>query len=459
MAPPCPVIILDDCRVAPTPSSTAQMSLPLTFFDVFWLKLHPNQRLFFYEASHQRSTFAETVLPKLKHSLAVTLQRYLPLAGNLIWSPDSDKPIIQYIEGDTVSLTIAESEADFYHLLSNSFREAKEYHPFLPSLLASNTRVPVLALQVTLFPNTGFSIGYATHHAVLDGKTTAMFMQSWASISRFDGDLNPTLELSPFYDRTIIHDPADLERAYLKGWLEHNGPSNKSLVFWDSKAPPDMMIGTFRLTRGNIENIKNWVQTQWQKKHQQKPAIPVSSFAITSAYIWVCLVKARQLRSKKVHLAFNIDCRARLDIPSTYFGNCITFRVLEADSDELIGENGVAIAVKAISDAIGGLNDGLLKGAEELISRLLSVQEEKILSIAGSPRFEFYNTDFGWGRSRKVELISVEKSGAISLLDSREGIGGIEIGVALKKHEIEAFASLFASGLEAHQVLETFNHS
>jgi hypothetical protein len=35
------------------------------------------------------------------------------------------------------------------------------------------------------------------------------------------------------------------------------------------------------------------------------------------------------------------------------------------------------------------------------------------------------------------------------LSDSREGGGGIEIRLVLKKHEMEVFASLFSKGLEA----------
>ncbi|KAF7130256.1 hypothetical protein RHSIM_Rhsim10G0050500 [Rhododendron simsii] len=77
----------------------------------------------------------------------------------------------------------------------------------------------------------------------------------------------------------------------------------------------------------------------------------------------------------------------------------------------------------------------------------LKLDDEGFLSIAGSPRLENYNTDFGWGRPKKVELVSIAKSRAVTLSNSRDGNGGIEIGVVLKKHETEAFASLFASGL------------
>ncbi|KAI8031437.1 Phenolic glucoside malonyltransferase 1 [Camellia lanceoleosa] len=243
-------------------------------------------------------------------------------------------------------------------------------------------------------------------------------MHSWASICGHGEDSILTPEETPFYDRSLIKDPGDHERTYVNFLLDLNGPNNKSLLIWDLKPPTDIMLGTFQLTRANIENIKKRVKTQWQKKQKQELAIHVSSFTITRAHVWVCLVKAKQISTGKVHLRFSVDCRARLEppIPSTYFGSCITSHLVDADSNDLIGEDGVATAVKAICEAIEGLKDGAVKK----------------------------------GRPRKVEMTSIDKSGAFSLSDCRDGNGGLEIGIVLKKHETEAFTSLFASGLEVH---------
>ncbi|KAI8031442.1 Phenolic glucoside malonyltransferase 1 [Camellia lanceoleosa] len=260
---------------------------------------------------------------------------------------------------------------------------------------------------------------FATHHAALDGKTVALFLHSWASICRRGEDSTLTPEETPFYDRSLIKDPGDHERTYVNFLLNLNGPNNKSLLIWDLKPPTDIMLGTFQLTRANIENIKKRVKTQWQEKQKQEPAIPVSSFTITSAYVWVCLVKAKKISTGKVHLGFSVDCRARLEppLPSTYFGNCVTGRLVDADSNDLMGEDGVATAVKAICEAIEGLKDGAVQ--EVQLSKMLSIDRNRLFTIGGSPRFELYNTDFGWGRPRKVEMTSIDKSGAFSLSDCR----------------------------------------
>ncbi|PQQ10726.1 phenolic glucoside malonyltransferase 1-like isoform X1 [Prunus yedoensis var. nudiflora] len=71
------------------------------------------------------------------------------------------------------------------------------------------------------------------------------------------------------------------------------------------------------------------------------------------------------------------------------------------------------------------------------------------MGVAGSPRFGIYDTDFGWGRPSKVEVVSIEETGAMSLAESRDGIpGDVEVGLVLEKHHMQAFASLFAKGLQ-----------
>ncbi|XP_052176167.1 phenolic glucoside malonyltransferase 2-like [Diospyros lotus] len=449
-APPNPVKIVEVCRVGPMPpASSAPSSLPLTVFDLPWLRFPPAQRLFFYELPPHLGTaaaFSETLLPRLKQSLSLTLQTWILLAGNLTWPQSSDKPLIQYSDGDAVSLTVAESRADFHHLSDkSSFREATEYRSHLPDLPSSHVRVPVLALQVTLFPNSGFSVGYSAHHAVVDGKTLTMFMNAWASICSSSNSMAD----QPFYGRAFLSE--DQERAMLNELLNQGGPNNKSLMLM-LKSPGDAAFVTSQLTRANIETLKNWIRARLERNQQTD--VHLSNFTAISAFVWVCLIKLHGMRGdEKVRLLFAADCRARLDppLPSTYFGNCVVGCCATADVDGLLGEDGVAMAAKVIGEAVDGLRHADLKGAQDLIFGRPSspISVDKVFTIAGSSRFEFYKVDFGWGRPRKVEVTSIDRTGAFSLSDSGDGTAIVEIGLAPKKDKVAGFASLFASGLEA----------
>ncbi|PON46197.1 Transferase [Parasponia andersonii] len=458
MEPPRSVNVLEVCHVVPSTdlpdsAAAAPRSLPLTFFDILWLRLPPVQRLFFYQTSSSKSSFNNSVIPKLKHSLSLTLLHYLPLAGNLTWPKDCPKPVIRFVDGDGVSLTIAESNMDFYHLSGVDFREAKECHPLLPELTVSQDRAQVIALQVTLFPNDGFSIAITAHHAVLDGKTSMSFMKSWCRLCKQLGGGDSTLgpELTPFYDRDVVKDPAGLEAIYANEWLNEKGPNNRSLTIWELNLRPGLVRGTFELTREDVEKLK--------KTLLQDSLLHVSTFSLTCSYTWVCLVKALRIREKKTHLGFNVDCRSRLKpaLPENYFGNCITGRGAFVETEGLLGEEGLSFGIKAISKAIKSLDDGVLNRAEILASIIIGAKAKTVVSetetrsgsvsFAGSPRFEVYGIDFGWGRPRKVEMTSVDRTGAICISDSRNGNGGVEIGLVLKLHEMEAFASEFSKGL------------
>ncbi|KAJ7954391.1 Phenolic glucoside malonyltransferase [Quillaja saponaria] len=230
-----PIRVVEVCQIAAPPetrsNSEISKSLPLTFFDILWLRLPPVQRLYFYEFSHSTTTFFHSVVPKLKHSLSLTLHHFLPLTGNLVWPRESPKPIISYNPGDSVSFTIAESDASFIHLSGTDLCEATEIHPLIPQLAISHEKASVLTLQLTLLPKSGFSIGITIHHAVLDGKTSTSFMKTWANICKLqDSSLSLLPDLIPFYDRSVIKDPNRIEAEYIQEWFQQDGPNNRSLI-------------------------------------------------------------------------------------------------------------------------------------------------------------------------------------------------------------------------------------
>lgn len=191
-------------------------SLPLTFFDIHWLRFSSVKRIFFYETSSTDSVYTS----QLKTSLSLTLQHFLPLGGTLTWPQDSHKPILNYVRGDTVSLTIAQSEAGFHHLSSND----EEYHPLVPQLEVSGERAAALALQITAFPNNGFSIGTAMDHAVLDGKSSTLFVKSWAHICKHGSAVSLPDHLKLYYnDRKANKDPMALQTIWSNDWLNSGG--------------------------------------------------------------------------------------------------------------------------------------------------------------------------------------------------------------------------------------------
>ena len=70
--------------------------------------------------------------------------------------------------------------------------------------------------------------------------------------------------------------------------------------------------------------------------------------------------------------------------------------------------------------------------------------------MAGSPRFNYYDLDVGWGKPIRFEFVSSDTdTGGISLVGGGEPDGGVEVGLSLLKPKMNAFTSIFNDGLDA----------
>ncbi|CAI0454255.1 unnamed protein product [Linum tenue] len=81
-------------------------------------------------------------------------------------------------------------------------REAAESLSYVPQLEVSETTTSVISLHITYFRNRGFPVAITLNHAVLKGKTTAMFLRAWASICKHGENHRLPKELTPSFDRT-----------------------------------------------------------------------------------------------------------------------------------------------------------------------------------------------------------------------------------------------------------------
>ncbi|CAH8337086.1 unnamed protein product [Eruca vesicaria subsp. sativa] len=452
--------VIEKIQLSPATKSSDEdsvnsFSLPLTFFELRWIKFHPNERVIFYRLTESSSseTFHSRILPNLKLSLSHVLRYYLPLAGRLTWAPQDPRPSVIVSKHDTVSLTVAETDADFSFLTSNELRPATEFHPLVPELEVSDDSASLLSVQVTLFPNQGFCIGITSHHSVNDGATSEMFIKSWAHICRnIEFPFLPE-DLTPSFDRTVINISPGLESKMIDflSYLSKDGDNFKSL-----KPPPlndicpDVVRVTLELTSENVEKLRERVK----KKLARSPLeLHLSTFVIAYAYAWTCAVKARGGDADRpVRFIYTADFRARLDppLPATYFGSCVApSGWFQYEARTFLGEDGFVKAAEILSDSVKDLG---LRGTESLFEDYLeSVKKVKLGeqagSVAGSTRLGINGTDFGWGKPVKTEFVSIDRNEAFSMLGRRDGAGGVEIGVCLKKSEMNTFLSLFKDGL------------
>ena len=293
--------VIDVSGVTPSDSSES-LTLPLTFFDLIWYNLHPVERVIFYRLTDATRPFFDSVIvPNLKSSLSSSLSHYLPLAGKLVWDSLDKKPTLVYSQNDAVSFTIAESKADFSLLTGNKPFPTTELYPLVPELRTTDESASAVSFQVTLFPNQGFCVAVAAHHAVLDGKTTTMFLKSWAYTCKLQQDqtVNAPLpqDLTPIYDRTVIKDPNDIETEVMNHWksklkIISDGNVKSLKILPTPELSPDVVRFTLDLTREDIQTLRERLKRESSASSPPKE-LRLSTFVVTFSYAFTCLVRAR----------------------------------------------------------------------------------------------------------------------------------------------------------------------
>lgn len=461
--------LLESCRIPPVAAGEPRV-LPLSFLDMMWLHSDPICRVLFYEhgANSSEAYFLETLVPKLKQSLSLTLKHYPPVAANLVFSDQDTRPFIRYVPGDSVSLNIALSSRDFGELVANDARDCDQFYDFVPEIRALkqdeldqcsktssvNVIVPLMALQVTLFPGRGICIGFSNHHTLGDARSIVGFISAWASINQFGGERSSSDDMPPpIFDKSVINDPNGIDAIYWKTMREI--PFN----FSSFRLPTNRVRATYTLHQADIKKLKDSVSA----KISNKPGLVqyLSTFVVTASYVWTCFLKSGDAVGEQVDndmlefFFFAVDLRGgRTDppVPANYFGNCLSHGMALAKHRELVAEEGYVIAAEGVAENIKNKvsnKDEVLKCAENWAADGQKYKGRlRMFGVSGSPKFDLSGADFGWGRTRKVEVVSIDGDEySMSLCKCNDSQGGLEFGLSLPKERMEAFAAIFEHGL------------
>lgn len=461
---PLPVTVLEHCHISPCPAPAPDQprALPLTFFDLVFWNFPPVQRLFFYANADLRGVqdFQANELPRLKRSLAAALHHFYPLAGKLaseLGDEGAAPPEVAFREGDAVRLTVAVGGDDFHDLAGDHARDTARLRPLLPPLPkhgggGSRHKEDLLAVQVTLFPGAGVCLGTTLHHAVADGSSYVHFMKTWAAIHRTSGPeccgIGKAVGLGPLFDRGVVRDDAGLREAFLRDHRDLAAAGDTRLADWDLSRRPGVVLATFRFTEKQLARLGRHVEAQTTARR-------CSPYSLACGAAWAGILHARGKTNpsssrEEPCFGFVTGCKPRVNppIPGNYFGNCLGLCRVEVEPTKASNLLSAASASAAIWRVITGLAEEgrALRDARGWVRTVREYASRRAVTVAGSPKLGVYGVDMGdgWGRPCKVEIVSVERTGALALAESgRDGDGGIELGLALPRPEMEAFRSFY----------------
>jgi hypothetical protein len=441
------VHVHDTTLVPPSPSPP-ETSLPLTFFDVLWLLSPPVERLFLYRLAPDADVAA--IISNLRNSLHQAVLAFYPLAGRVRLTPGtSNRYELYYRPGDAVTFTVAECDDDdadthFDALVTDEPREVSKIATLVPPLPGGGR---LFAVQVTLLPaRRGLAIGVTVHHAACDGSGSTHFLHTWAAACRGGAEPPPP---PPVIDRTLLADPRRLYDIFVQ-----TAPSTEEYEMAEMSA--DQLFATFALSKDDLKRIKDVVADEAARRGVAPPRC--SSLVATFGFVWSCYQRTKESSSggagegPMAYMAFPVDHRSRMKppLPDKYLGNCVGPAFALAPTGELAaaGAGGLFSACAAVASSIDeAVRDIGTSSMDAWMDRIREVLPMGVLTVAGSPRFRVYDLDFGFGRPAKVDVVSVARTGAVAVAESRGGDGGIEVGVSLRPAAMERYRKCFADAV------------
>uniref|UniRef100_A0A0E0LQJ2 Acetyltransferase n=1 Tax=Oryza punctata TaxID=4537 RepID=A0A0E0LQJ2_ORYPU len=408
----------------------------------------------------------EHVVEHLASSFARALARFYPLAGRLAVAETASPDCVPAI---SISLHCDGEGAEFVHAvapgvtvadIADSLYVPRVVWSFFPlnGMLGTDAAVeshPVLAAQVTELAD-GLFVAMSLNHGVADGFTFWHLFHTWSEINRRSVD-NADLELStppPVFNRWFVDGipvPIPLPFAKLEDMVRRPvyTPVEECFLHFSAES-----VRTLK-EKANAEMAGTATATA-----------TISSLQSVLAHTWRAVCRARRLApERETAYGLSVGLRARVkEVPQEYMGNTVTGAAAKTNVGELL-DKGLGWAALLLNRAVASAD-------EASVRRMLAAWPEKpsfvmvanlqiagVMAISGSPRFDVFGNDFGWGRPVGVRSGAGNKfDGKVTVYEGRGGGGGsMAVEICLPPETLarlvadEEFMSAVTAPLPTHQ--------
>ncbi|KAK4279009.1 hypothetical protein QN277_016775 [Acacia crassicarpa] len=348
----------------------------------------------------------DTVIQHLKASISSTLDYFPQLAGRLA--------VIEHDDDGTYSVFIHCNNAGalFIHATAEGLTISDILRPdYLPPIVwsfypltdAKNyecMQKPLLAVKVTELVD-GMFIGVTINHALGDRKSIMHFLTCWSEIARGVGLLSKPPTLQRWF-------PGGTERPMRIRIPKDNEKEKERL-----KSPlPPPQERVFHFSKEKIAELKAKANATLSSNYK------ISSPQALMAHLWRAIVRNQGIDPKEeVNFKLVVDIRPRLNppLPPHYFGNALDDGTVRMTAGELLHQEGLGKAASEMNKVVASFTE------ETIGSHLKSwLEDRRLLTISemfgdavdmdGSPTFNVYGVDLGWGKPVAVRSGPGDKS-------------------------------------------------
>ncbi|VAI52589.1 unnamed protein product [Triticum turgidum subsp. durum] len=386
--------------------------------------------VYFYRANGDPPGFfaAEAV----KDSLARALVAFYPLAGRLGLDGAGRVQIDCTGEG-AVFLTACSGHYTLDDLMKEFVPCGEMRDLFVPPMPSSNLACPLLLAQITRLRCGGVVLGLALHHSATDARSAALFVETWASISRrstMDVLVPPCFDhklLAARHSRTVLYDHPEYKPE----------PAAKHTSTVSTYASAIITV------------------TKQQVSALRARCAGASTFRVLVALVWQTACRARALPlDAETRLYSMIDMRARLvpPLPQGYFGNAVVRTSTAATVGEVVSNtvgHGAWLARGATNqggDYARSLVD-YLEGVEDLMNLPRSGISRAHLRAISWMGMSLNDADFGHGAPAFMGPALMYYSGFVYVMNAPGKDGALTLALSLEPESMPEFSRLFAQEL------------
>ncbi|KAI9077607.1 hypothetical protein K1719_040444 [Acacia pycnantha] len=304
------------------------------------------------------------------------------------------------------------------------------------------TRVPLMVVQVTELLD-GIFMACSMNHCVADVKPYWNFLNAWAQISRNGlNHIAPDSKLTPF-KRWFPH--GNIERPItipFRAIIENHHLKEST----NTTQSPPFSRRIFHFNREKIAQLKTKANSEIQDSVTSNK---ISSLQAVLAHVWRSSIRNQNLDPEdEVTYSFLISASSRVSkppIPDDYFGITVQFTTVTMKVRDLVGHGGLGKFASEMNKAISSCTEEKIKRDFEAWVRNPTMYTEhatigKFMKTSSSPRANFYNLDFGWGRPVAVRGGQANAKQWKLMADAGAEEGSFDIELCASYEVLEALA-------------------
>ncbi|MCL7031552.1 hypothetical protein MKW94_029599 [Papaver nudicaule] len=412
------------------------------------------------DAGGQNHYSSGAIVNQLKHSLSRTLAHFLPLSGRLVTNKQNDPPSYsisiecndennssQGVEFIHAAAPVTLNDILSPHFVPPIVRSFFTLHePDDGSMLMVNHdghTTPLLSVQVTELVD-GYFIGCSVNHAVADGTSFWNFFNAWAEICRGKENSEDLISRRPILERWFLKENQEEVDNPDENSIIINLPFSHHDEFLGRYPPPCLIEKIFHISGQSMSQLK-------QKANNECLTNKISNFQALAALIWRSLTRARGLHAEQeTNFKICINDRKRLNpqLSEDYFGCYLNLVMGKAKARDLLISQNIGSTALILHEAIANHTDEYVRcwlkkwKTEPDIYNLGSHYDDCSMVIGGSPRFNPYGCDFGWGKPLAVRSGWAFKfNGIVWMTPGRLGGGSVDLEICLSPEVMSALES------------------